>query len=103
MWDISVSWEGKKVLVWYKKAIVICHYVGVLHMYQCTGCTVGTSIQEQLVHACGHSPVDSKKKKKRLTTIAYPVYELLDEPSNLTMCIVIHKENYPKIFSCLGL
>lgn len=35
----------------------------------------------------GHSPGDSKKK--RLTTIAHPVYELFDEPSNLTMCIVI--------------
>lgn len=38
-------------------------------------------------------------KKKRLTTIAHPVYELFDEPSNLTMCIVIHYENYPKIYS----
>lgn len=38
------SVEGKKALVWYKKTIVICHYEGVLHMYKCTGCTVGTSI-----------------------------------------------------------
>lgn len=38
-------------------------------------------------------------KKKRLTTIAHPVYELLEQPSNLTMCIVIHYENYPKIYS----
>lgn len=45
----------------------------------------------------GHSPGDSKKK--RLTTIAHPVYELLEQPSNLTMCIVIHYENYPKIYS----
>lgn len=45
----------------------------------------------------GHSPGDSKKKK-RLTTIAHPVYELLEQP-NLTMCIVIHYENYPKIYS----
>lgn len=39
------------------------------------------------------------QKKKRLTTIAHPVYELHEQPSNLTMCIVIHYENYPKIYS----
>lgn len=45
IWDTCIkSGEGKKVLVWYKKTIVICHYEGVLHMYKCTGCTVGTSI-----------------------------------------------------------
>lgn len=36
--------EGKKVLVWYKKIIVICYYEGVLYMYKCTGCIVGISI-----------------------------------------------------------